>query len=218
MTFQEKIENAKEIIREYTSRYPKHAVALSFGKDSVVLVHLMRELNPNVPVFAVLSDTEFPETLELRDRILKEWNLNYKEYVFKNDPTKGREDCCRPPKVEKFKEAVKDLDCWFSGIRRDEGFTRVDFKTIEERDGLLKVNPILDFSEKDIWRYTAIHSLPVNPLYGKGYRSLSCRNCSAMEQDEYETERAGRWKGTSYEGGECGIHTQSLRSSAKVSE
>jgi len=211
MTFLKKVQNAKDLIKEYTTRFPKYAVALSFGKDSMALVHMMKEVEPNVPVFAVLSDTEFPETLALRDTVVKDWGLNYKEYVFSNDPAKGTEECCRTVKVEKFKEAVKDLDCWFSGIRKDEGFTRTDFQYIEDRDGLLKVNPILDFTEKDVWRYTAIHNIPANPLYGRGYRSLSCKNCSAMEEDENETERAGRWKNTSHAGGECGIHTQSLR-------
>jgi len=215
MTFLQKVENAKELINEYIEKYPKHGVALSFGKDSMVLVDLMRQIEPQVPAFAVLADTEFPETLAVKDKTVKDWNVNYSEYVFQNDPAKGMEGCCREVKVEKFKEAVKDLDCWFSGIRRDEGFTRSDFEFVEEKDGLIKVNPILDFTEKDIWRYTAVYGVPVNPLYGKGYRSLSCRNCSAQEEDESETERAGRWKGSLMcEGGECGIHTQSLRTKA----
>ncbi|MEK7510274.1 MAG: phosphoadenosine phosphosulfate reductase family protein [Patescibacteria group bacterium] len=218
MTFLQKVQNAKDLIKEYVDAYPRHGVALSFGKDSMVLVHLMAQIEPKVLVFAVLSNTEFPETLALRDRVVKDWNLHYQEYVFENDVTKGIGDCCRAIKVEKFKEAVRDLDCWFSGIRKDEGFTRVDFQQVENRDGLLKINPILDFTEKDIWRYTAVYGLPVNPLYGRGYRSLSCSRCSAMEQDENESERAGRWKGTICEGGECGIHTQSLRNTVKVAE
>lgn len=215
MTFLKKVQNAKDIIEEYLGRYPKSGVALSFGKDSMALVHLMREVKPDVLVFAVLSDTEFPETLALRDKTVKDWGLNYKEYVFENDPSRGAEDCCRTVKVEKFKEAVRDLDAWFSGIRKDEGFTRNDFQYVEEKDGLVKINPILDFSERDIWRYTAVNAIPVSSLYGRGYRSLSCSKCSSMEQDENETERAGRWQGTKFEGGECGIHTQSLRNSKK---
>ncbi len=211
MTFLQKIENAKEYISKYIEQYPRHGVALSFGKDSMVLVHLVRQVEPQALIFAVLANTEFPETLALRDRVVKEWDLNYKEYIFENDPSKGMEGCCRAVKVAKFKEAVHNLDCWFSGIRRDEGFTRVNFQYVEEKDGLVKANPILDFTEKDIWRYTAVYGLPVNSLYGKGYRSLSCRNCSAVEKDEHESERAGRWVGASCEGGECGIHTQSLR-------
>ena len=211
VTFLKKIQNAKDTIKEYVERYPRHGVSLSFGKDSMVLTHLAKQVKPDVFVFAVFSDTEFPETCALRDNVVQAWGLNYKEYTFQNDPSKGREDCCKTPKVATFKEAVRDLDCWFSGIRRDEGFTRMDFEYVEEKDGLVKVNPILDFTEKDVWHYCAAFGLPVNLLYGMGYRSLSCKNCSAMEEDENDAERSGRWKGTKFEGGECGIHTQSLR-------
>lgn len=211
MTFVEKNKKALTLIKKYITKYPRHGVALSYGKDSMVLLDLIRLIEPNIFVFAVLSDTEFPETLALRDKVQKEWKLKYKEYTFHNDQQKGIEECCRTQKVKTFKKAVKDLDCWFSGIRRDEGFTRSNFEYVEEKDGLVKVNPILDFTEKDIWRYTAIHNLPVNKLYGLGYRSLSCSRCSSVELDENENERAGRWVGTSCEGGECGIHTQSLR-------
>jgi len=211
MTFRQKIRKAKKLIREYIEKYPKHTLASSFGKDSMVLLHIARQVKKDIPVFSVLADTEFPETIKFKDKVVKRWKLNYTEYHFKNDPSKGIEDCCRTPKVEKFKEALRDYDCWFSAIRRDEGITRVNFKEVEERDGLVKVNPILDFTEKDIWRYIALYRVPVNPLYKKGYRSLSCRLCSAKEEDENEPERAGRWKGASCHGGECGIHTQSLR-------
>ena len=211
VTFLSKIEVAKKLIKKYSSKYPKNGTAISFGKDSTVLAHLVKSIKPDALFFAVLADTEFPETLELRDRLVKEWRLNYREYIFVNNPSKGLGECCRGLKVEKFKEAVSDLDCWFSGIRKDEGLTRSDFQYVNEIDRLIKVNPILDFTEKDIWRYIAINDLPVNPLYGMGFRSLSCKLCSAKENDENESERAGRWKGTIYEGRECGIHTQSLR-------
>lgn len=218
VTFLKKIQNAKDLVQEYVDRHPRNGIALSFGKDSMVLTHLAIQVKPDIATFAVLSDTEFPETLALRDKVARDWKLNYKEYVFHNDPVLGIEHCCREAKVEKFKEVVANLDCWFSGIRRDEGFTRTDFEYVEEKDGLIKVNPILDFSEKDIWHYCAAFDLPVNPLYSMGYRSLSCNNCSAMEEDENESERAGRWVGTTNEGGECGIHTQSLRESSRAAQ
>jgi len=211
MTFSEKIEQAKLLIREYVNKYPNCCVAISFGKDSLVLFDLIRQVKKDIPVFAVLADTEFPETFQLRDEVIKKWGINYKEYNFVNDQTKKAEDCCRSLKVEKFKEALRPYNMWFSGIRRDEGITRADFQPVEERDGLYKINPILFFTEKDIWRYIALHRVPFNPLYKKGYRSLSCRLCSEKEKDENESEREGRWKGTCYAGGECGIHTKSLR-------
>jgi len=216
VTFLKKIQNAKDLVQEYLNRYPRNGIALSFGKDSMVLTHLAIQVKPDVMAFSVLSDTEFPETLALRDKVVQDWKLNYKEYVFHNDPALGTEHCCREAKVGKFKEAVANLDCWFSAIRRDEGFTRTDFQYVEEKDGLVKINPLLDFTEKDIWHYTAAFGVPASSLYGMGFRSLSCRTCSAKEQDENEPERAGRWVGTSNEGGECGIHTQSLRESSRA--
>lgn len=209
MTFIKKVEAAKKLIREYLAKYDKIACSCSFGKDSMVLLHLARSIKPDIKVFSVLSDTEFDETLAFRDKILRGWKLNYEEYVFQNSPDK--EDCCRSSKVEKFKEVVKDLDAWFAGIRQDEGATRTNFKDVEEKDGLVKINPLLYFTEKDIWRYIALNLIPVNPLYKEGYRSLSCRFCSAKEEDESESERAGRWKGCQNAAGECGIHTQSLK-------
>jgi len=210
MTFRQKIEKARKLMKTYIEKYPKNGIACSFGKDSMVLMHLARGIKADIFTFGVMSDTEFPETIKFKDRVITKWKLNYKEYTYKNDPKKGLKDCCRSKKVKIFKKAVRDLDVWFSGIRRDEGLTRVSFKYVEKKGGLIKINPILDFTEKDIWRYCAIYSIPVNPLY-KSYRSLSCKKCSVKEMSENDSERAGRWFGTTYQGAECGIHTQSLR-------
>jgi len=165
----------------------------------------------DIPVIAVLTDTEFPETFQYRDKLLKKWKLNYHEFTFQNNLESGLEECCRTAKVTKFVEALQPYDCWFSGIRLDEGITRNNFQEVEEKGGLVKVNPLLYFTEKDIWRYIALCRIPVNPMYKKGYRSLSCKLCSVKEKDESEPERAGRWAGTANAGLECGIHSQSLR-------
>ena len=133
--------------------------------------------------------------------------LNYKEYNFTQFENEG-ENCCRKIKVNTFKVAVQNLDCWFAAIRADEGATRKDIQPVENTDGLVKVNPLWNWTEKDVWRYIALNQIPVNPLYLE-YRSLSCKFCSAKEEDENESERAGRWKGTNIK--ECGIHTQSLK-------
>ena len=113
--------------------------------------------------------------------------------------------------MEQAEIALKHYDAWLSGVRRTEGITRANFLPIEEKNGLTKINPILDFTEVDIWRYLALHQVPINPMYAKGYRSLSCSLCSSPEVDEKETEREGRWKGTPDARGECGIHTRPLR-------
>src|SRR3990167_1120579 len=157
MTFQDKIKRAKELIKEYTAKYPLYGMACSFGKDSVVLLDLfMGETFPEkVKVFSVLSDTEFQSTLNLRDKILGRWEIEYTEFTFKQN--EDLDDCCRTSKVAKFQEAVKNLDCWFSGLRRDEAPIRDSFNYIvpNDRFNKVKVNPLLDFTEKDIWRYLA---------------------------------------------------------------
>jgi phosphoadenosine phosphosulfate reductase len=211
MNFLEKVNDAKELIKQAIKKYPKISVGCSFGKDSMVLLHLVRCVEPQIPVFSLLAETEFLETYDFERKVVQEWNLtNYTRYLFSQEGTDAAL-CCGAPKVAMAKKAVESLDAWISGVRKTEGITRSDFQHIEEKDGLVKINPILDFTELDIWRYTALYNLPINPKYLQGYRSLGCSRCSFPEEDENESERAGRWKGTAKVCGECGIHTQSLR-------
>ena len=207
MKYIQKVKDAKQLIKESIEKYPKISVGCSFGKDSMVTLHLVLSVEPKIPVFSVMADTEFEETYEFAKEMLKKYDLNYTEHVFSQDAEK----CCGTPKVEKTKEALAEYDAWISGVRRTEGITRSDFQPSEEKNGLVKINPILDFTELDIWRYLAVNGIPVNPKYKEGYRSLGCSLCSFPEEDETETERAGRWKGTENACGECGIHTHALR-------
>jgi phosphoadenosine phosphosulfate reductase len=138
--------------------------------------------------------------------------------VFKNDepiPDKLYESdpdrCCDILKVQPTRWAVEQMNvkCWVTGLRCTEGRTRTDFKEVEERDkGLIKLNPILIWKEREIWQYLALNGVKVNPLYAEGYRSLGCLPCTKITNAD--DERAGRWVGTSKCGGECGIHTRPL--------
>ncbi|MGB2599151.1 MAG: phosphoadenylyl-sulfate reductase [Candidatus Omnitrophota bacterium] len=209
----EKIAHSLDLVRDAVEKYPKIGVACSFGKDSAVVVHLAQTVKEDIPVFAVMTRFKPKETFEYKDMLIKEWNLNLKEYssdveipeeLYKTDP----DECCRLLKVEPTKEAVKDMDCWICGLRSTEGRTRTDYEEIEFKGGLVKLNPILTWTEVDIWKYMAVNKIPVHPLYLQGYRSLGCSPCS---NPGGELERDGRWKGTSKCGGECGIHTQDLK-------
>lgn len=208
MNYLEKIGGAKRLIRESIYKYPNICLGCSFGKDSMATLHLVLSVAPDIPVFSVMANTEFPETYEFAKSVAAQYGLDYTEHVFHQEEG---EKCCGRPKVEKTKQALKSYDAWISGVRKTEGITRADFEPIEERNGLVKINPILDFTELDIWRYLALNKIPINPVYQRGYRSLGCKLCSFPEEDESETERAGRWKGTENACGECGIHTQPLR-------
>jgi len=183
------------------------------------VLHLALQVDPQFPIFSVMTPFKPKETLQYKNYMTNLWRLNIRTYM---DSFVGEQfnlyytnpdACCQRYKVEPTRRAIHELGltAWITGLRRTEGRTRINYDFVEERDGLVKVNPILDFTETDVWRYLAINQIPVNPLYAQGYRSLGCEPCSKKEEDEDETERAGRWKGTKKEGLECGIHTQSLR-------
>ena len=123
---------------------------------------------------------------------------------------KNPEACCNYFKVNPTRDAVKGLDAWICGLRNTEGPTRENYQEIEKRGDLVKINPILTWTELDVWRYIAFNSIPVHPWYKKGYRSLGCEPCTVLVPDS-EPERSGRWKGTAKCGGECGIHTKILK-------
>jgi phosphoadenosine phosphosulfate reductase len=209
----EKFEHSKNVIRECLNRYDNVAVACSFGKDSMVVVHLAIQIKPDIPIFTVMTPYKPKETFEYKDKMIKLWNLNIKEFRAKQDVPKGLwktlpDECCRILKVEPTREAVKDLDAWITGLRSTEGRTRTEYQEWELKGGLMKVNPILYWTEADTWRYIAVNQIPVHPWYAEGYRSIGCEPCS---KPGGENERDGRWAGTSKCGGECGIHTQKLK-------
>lgn len=217
MNIVDKINRSKELINDAVDKYsPKIAVASSWGKDSMVLLHLARQIDPDIRVISVITPFKPRTTLLFKNAIVNKWSLNYSEYrakgnnlpvgLWKNDPDR----CCEIYKVEPMKEAIKDLSCWISGIRAKEGITRGDYKEIEEENGLVKINPLLCWEEVDIWKYAALFHVPMNPLYKRGFRSLGCEPCTTIVDDD-EDERKGRWKGTSKEGLECGIHTKRLK-------
>ncbi|MBI4295896.1 MAG: phosphoadenosine phosphosulfate reductase family protein [Chloroflexi bacterium] len=242
-SMEEKVQHAKDLISEAVKTYPRIGVACSFGKDSMVTVHIARQSKPDIKVFSVMTQFKPPETLEYLRKMNDQWNLNITVYlvadsvpeilkspnitvrllpaaefnqkaaeveektgkkIYKADP----DECCRMLKVDPTKVAVANLDAWITGLRNTEGRTRVDYQEVEEKGGLIKINPILTFTETDVWRYMALNGIEPHPWYGKGYRSLGCAPCShpggVMERD-------GRWQDTSKCGGECGIHTQTLK-------
>jgi len=215
-----KIEHSKNIIGEAVDTYKKIALACSFGKDSMVVLHLAQQIKPDIPVFTIMTPFKPKETLKYKDRMSRLWKLNIKEYLQKdNIEAEGRKlwktdpnNCCDYFKVMPTKDAVKNLDAWITGLRRTEGGEMRKFtEEVEVKpDGLVKINPILNWTETDIWRYMAINRIPPNPLYKKGYRSLGCEPCNSLPKSDTEPERAGRWRGANKI--ECGIHcAQRLR-------
>jgi len=217
LNFAQKVERSLELIKEAYAEYGDGlVVANSLGKDSVAVWHLAKRVSRKIRGFIVTTRYKPAETVTF----MNEEVAMYPELkVFRNDaeiPDKLYQTdpnrCCDILKVEPTRQAIEEMNvsCWVTGLRCTEGRTRTDFKEIEERDiGLIKLNPILIWYEREVWQYLALNNVPVNPLYAKGYRSLGCAPCTKIAQGV--DERAGRWIGTSKCGGECGIHTRPLK-------
>jgi phosphoadenosine phosphosulfate reductase len=215
---EKKVIHSLNVIAEALDNYKNIALFSSFGKDSIVTLHLTRRINPSIKVVSIMTPYKFQETRNYKDYITKLWKLNIATYEAplvtasnekRNLYEENVERCCNYYKVEPTKQAIKDLqlDAWISGLRNTEGHTRQFTEEIEVKDGLVKINPILKWTEAEVWLYHAMNAIPPHPLYYKGYRSLGCEPCSLPYQP---TERGGRWKGTDKECGECGIHSKSL--------
>ena len=213
----EKVDRSLELIDYY---YQQHGdglvVANSLGKDSVVVWDLAKRVSPKIRGFVVTTRfkpaatkqfmgelvAKHPETLVFQN------DVEIADELYKTDP----DQCCDLLKVQPVRQAVEEMgvSCWVTGLRCTEGRTRTDYLEVEERDvDLLKLNPILLWHEREIWQYIALEKVPVNPLYGEGFRSLGCEPCTHISTGA--NERDGRWVGTSKCGGECGIHTRPLK-------
>jgi phosphoadenosine phosphosulfate reductase len=222
LNFSEKVERSLNLIQEAYDEYgDKLVVANSLGKDSCAVWDLAKRVSPNIRGFIVTTRFKPKETV----KFMAEEVARYPELrVFRNDEPiveelyKTDPDlCCDMLKVEPTRRAIEEMDvgCWVTGLRCTEGRTRTDFQEIEERDeGLLKLNPILIWHEREVWQYLALNQVNVNQLYNEGYRSLGCAPCSHISSDP--DERAGRWIGTSKCGGECGIHTRPLKGNYQI--
>lgn len=217
LNFKEKVERSKQLIKEAYERYGDSlVVANSLGKDSVTVWDLAKKVSPKIRGFIVTTRFKPLKTVAFMNSEIE----RYPELkVYKNDAVIERELyktnpdlCCDILKVEPVKRAIEEMHvkCWVTGLRCTEGRTRTDFREVEERDkGLIKLNPILIWKEREVWQYLAIYSVPVNQLYSEGYRSLGCAPCTRITSDD--NERSGRWIGTSKCAGECGIHTRPLK-------
>ncbi|MHC4640799.1 MAG: phosphoadenylyl-sulfate reductase [Planctomycetota bacterium] len=216
LNFAQKVERSLELIEQACTEHGDGlVVANSLGKDSSVVWHLAQRVNPQIRGFIVTTRYKPAETVDfMHAEVARCPELK----IFRNDDeiseklyTHDPDRCCDILKVQPTRQAIKEMgaSCWVTGLRCTEGRTRTNFKEIEERDiGLIKLNPILIWYEREVWQYLALNNVPVNPLYSKGYRSLGCWPCTKIAQGK--DERAGRWIGTSKCGGECGIHTKAL--------
>lgn len=217
LNFKDKLDRSLSLIEEAWREHGDGlVVANSLGKDSVAVWDMAKRVSPDIRGFIVTTRHKPPETKRFMRQQVRRYpelrvfdnNVEVPDRLYETDPDR----CCELLKVIPTRRAIEEMGvtCWVTGLRCTEGRTRVDFRERERRDeGLLKLNPILVWHEREIWQYLALHKVDVNPLYAEGYRSLGCAPCTRITTDP--NERAGRWTGTSKCGGECGIHTRPLK-------
>jgi phosphoadenosine phosphosulfate reductase len=183
--------------------HPRLTMACSFQKEESVLVHMLMKVQPDVRVFTIDTGVLFPETLQTWKQFEERFGLKVEVFDASSpgEPWTA-ERCCSAAKVQALGQALSDVDAWITGIRREQATTRTGAAKLErdERRGIWKVNPLADWSEKDVWRYIFKHDLPYHPLYDQGYGSIGCAPCTSPGEG-----REGRWVGQDKT--ECGIHT-----------
>jgi phosphoadenosine phosphosulfate reductase len=194
----------EEVLTYAVERFhPRLTMACSFQKEESVLVHMLMEVQPDVRVFTIDTGVLFPETLQTWKRFEERFGLRVEVFDASSPGEPWTVDrCCSAAKVEALGQALSDVDAWITGIRREQATTRTGTPKLErdERRGIWKVNPLADWSEKDVWRYIFKHDLPYHPLHDQGYGSIGCAPCTSPGEG-----REGRWAGQDKT--ECGIHT-----------
>ncbi|CAM4475672.1 phosphoadenylyl-sulfate reductase [Paenibacillus phoenicis] len=207
----------QEILAWAVETFPNIAFACSFGAEDVVLVDMLQQISPSTDIFYLDTDFHFKETYETRDAIAAKYGLEfvrvsptltpeeqaqkYGEELWKSDPNA----CCNLRKVEPLTRVLGRYEAWITGIRRDQAPTRANAKKIEydTKFGLVKFNPIANWTSDDVWNYIREHQLIYNPLHDRNYPSIGCEHCTRPVMPG-EDPRAGRWSGT--EKTECGLH------------
>jgi phosphoadenosine phosphosulfate reductase len=199
--------------------YPKLTMATAFGPEGCVILSMLARIEPRVYVFNLETGYQFPETLDLRDRIalrygievdLRRPELSVEEYearhggpLYKSNP----DQCCFDRKIRVLQEASKGFHAWMSGIRRDQSSDRAQAPIVgwDKKFNLVKISPLANWTKKDVWKRITDEDIPYNPLHDQGYPSIGCWPCTRAVLEGEADERAGRWSGIAKT--ECGLHT-----------
>lgn len=223
---QKKLENkkAEDILKWAFNKFKDKIVfASSFGAEDVVLVNMISNLNPNAKIITLDTGRLSEETYELMEKIRKKYPVdiityfpdkeemeklvNEKGFFSFMQDIKNRKECCRIRKINPLKRALHGMDAWITGLRSSQSVTRQQVQNIEQDSqfNLIKINPLLNWSEKEIWDYIRRNNVPYNKLHDKNYPSVGCEPCTrAIEKGE--DVRAGRWWWENPENKECGLH------------
>jgi phosphoadenosine phosphosulfate reductase len=215
---------ASEVIRFFIENYkPRLGFSTSLGAEDQVITQMIAKTDPGLYIFTLDTGRMFSETYDLLDITQQRYKVkisvffpdllavqemvNQKGINLFYESIENRKLCCQVRKIEPLKRALKNIDFWISGLRREQSVTREELSVVEW-DGLnkkIKINPLIDWKSQDLWDYINQNNIPYNPLHDKGYPSIGCQPCTrAIESGE--DIRAGRWWWENPDMKECGLH------------
>jgi phosphoadenosine phosphosulfate reductase len=209
----------REILEWAVERFhPRLTMATAFGAEGCVLLHLLAEIEPTVRVFNLDTGYQFAETLELRDRIAGRYGIEVE--LVRADTTVGEyekqhggplyisntDQCCYDRKIVPLRRTLVGYDAWITAIRSEQSSHRAGAQVVGEdpKFGLVKINPLLNWTRRDVWAFIVTHNVPYNPLHDQGYASIGCWPCTRPVSAGGD-ERSGRWAGQAKT--ECGLHS-----------
>ena len=215
---------AEELLSGFLTEFKgKIALSSSLGIEDQVLTHMVCNIDETTKIFTLDTGRLFPETYELIHRTNHKYGIKMSVYfpeaaqVEEMVNTKGinlffesvenRKLCCNIRKIQPLKRAFSGLEVWICGLRREQSVTRHDMQRIEwdESNGIIKLNPLIDWTEEQTKEFIKTHGIPYNPLHDKGYPSIGCQPCTRAIFPG-EDIRAGRWWWENPDTKECGLH------------
>ena len=215
------VEVLQYFLNEYKGRI---AFASSLGAEDQVLTHMIREIAPDAKIFTLDTGRMFQETYDLIDRTNARYKMKMEIYFpdykqvenMVNDKgmnlfyesVENRKLCCHIRKIEPLHRALEGSDIWITGLRKEQSVTRNNNNLLEldeNNHGRLKLNPLINWSEDEVWDFINKHKVPYNTLHDQGFPSIGCLPCTRAVQPG-EDVRAGRWWWEMPEHKECGLH------------
>jgi len=218
----------QQVLRWAFDTFGSHvAISSAFGAEGMVLIDMASRVRKDFRLFTIDTEFLFPETYNLMDRIEQKYGISIEKVYSLLSPetqefthgealwTRDPDLCCRLRKVEPLRRKLQELSAWITSIRRDQTSARSGAHRIEwdAKFGLVKVNPIVDWTSKQVWRYIHEHDVPYNELHNQDYPSIGCTHCTRAVLAG-EDHRAGRWSGSGKV--ECGLHTPSSAQSTEL--
>lgn len=213
-----------EVLEFFLDEYKgKIALASSLGAEDQILTKMLCDIDKNVKIFTLDTGRLFADTYDLIHRTNNKYGIKMQVYfpdagrveeMVNNkginlfyESIENRKLCCGLRKIEPLKRAFKGLDVWICGIRREQSVTRSDMQVVEwdEVNNLIKINPLIEWGEQQVWDYIKENKIPYNPLHDKGFPSIGCQPCTRAIL-EGEDVRAGRWWWENPDTKECGLH------------